>query len=163
MQREFVVVSVGVRRHAHRAPAELRASTRPERAGTYLSNSCRTRLMTSLYSCLRTTHMRACEAGRAGSAVAAEAGSGSPTHLDGNRLAVRAKSRKSFSACERSTKCFSESPAIALPASVLGTRPPLVFFLFFPARENMLHDRRAGVVRGFRLPRLLKCRWTTSR
>jgi hypothetical protein len=33
-------------------------------------------------------------------------------HLVGNRLAVRAKSRKSLSACERSTKCFNEFPAI---------------------------------------------------
>jgi hypothetical protein len=64
-------------------------------AGTYLSNSWRTRFMTSLYSCLHSlTHTLLCE----GWAVGARARGGIEAHLDGNRLAVRAKSRKSFSA-----------------------------------------------------------------
>ena len=88
-------------------------------AGTYLSNSWRTRLMTSLYSCLHShTHTHLCQAW----ALGARERGGLEAHLDGNRFAVRAKSRKSFSACDRRTKCFNESPAIAVSFHLCAPR-----------------------------------------
>jgi len=129
-----------------------------------LENSCRTKTMTSLYSCLKaktrsrfrnraSVHSQPYRVARtilrmqtafgrhsAADALLAQhdgASKGSTradrtahtawllrAHFVGRRLAVRAKSRKSLMALERSTKCFKEAPPIL---SALSKKPAETF------------------------------------